>query len=57
MIFEAEPDQIAQLDGLQLVQLMRRLILAECRLVNIPLRAAIVPLQIRKGLAGATASR
>ena len=46
MIFEAKPDQIEQLDSLGLVQLMRRLILAECRLVNIPLRSAIVPLQI-----------
>jgi hypothetical protein len=46
MFFEADVTQIAQLDSLQLVQLMKRLILAECRLVNIPLRAARAPLQI-----------
>jgi hypothetical protein len=46
MIFEADPDQIKQLDSLALVRLMRRLMLAECSLVDIPLRAATVPLQI-----------
>lgn len=46
MIFEADPGQITSLDTLQLVQLMKRLMLAECRLVGIPLRAATVPLQI-----------
>ena len=46
MFFEAEANQINQLDSLQLVQLMKRLLLAECRLVDIPLRAATIPLQI-----------
>jgi hypothetical protein len=46
MIFEVSPDQISRLDGIALVQLMKRLLLAECRLAEIPLRAASVPLQI-----------
>lgn len=46
MTFEADTDQITRLDSMQLVQLMKRLLLAECRLVEIPLRAATVPLQI-----------
>ena len=46
MFFEADANQIEQLDSLQLVQLMKRLLLAECRLVDIPLRAATIPLQI-----------
>jgi hypothetical protein len=46
MIFEAEPDQVEALDSKELVQLMKLLILAECRLAQIPLRAAHVPLQI-----------
>ncbi|MGC4098229.1 MAG: hypothetical protein QM706_14035 [Nitrospira sp.] len=46
MIFEADEEQIARLQSLQLVQLMKRLLLAECRLVDIPLRAATVPLQV-----------
>lgn len=46
MFFEADEEQIARLQSLQLVQLMKRLLLAECRLVDIPLRAATVPLQI-----------
>ncbi|PKN63133.1 MAG: hypothetical protein CVU57_20940 [Deltaproteobacteria bacterium HGW-Deltaproteobacteria-15] len=46
MIFEADPNQITGLDSLQLVQLMKRLLLTECRLVGIPLRSATVPLQI-----------
>lgn len=46
MFFEADVDQISRLESLQLVQLMRRLLLAECRMVNIPLRAVAVPLQI-----------
>jgi hypothetical protein len=46
MIFEATPEQIRQLDSGVLVKLMKRLMLAECRLTDIPLRAAIVPLQI-----------
>lgn len=46
MIFESDPSQISRLDSLQLVQLMKRLLFAECRLVGIPLRAATVPLQI-----------
>ena len=46
MIFEAEPEQIEALDSKQLVQLMHLLLLAECRLAQIPLRAVHVPLQI-----------
>jgi hypothetical protein len=46
MIFEATPEQIRQLDNTVLVKLMKRLMLAECRLADIPLRAATVPLQI-----------
>lgn len=46
MIFEVDAEQISQLDSVTLVQLMKRLLLAECRLVDIPLRAAVVPLQI-----------
>jgi hypothetical protein len=46
VIFDAEPDYIATLDSLQLVRLMKRLLLAEARLADIPLRAASVPLQI-----------
>ena len=47
MFFEADANQIKQLDGLQLVQLMKHfLLLAECRLLDIPLRAATVPLQV-----------
>lgn len=46
MIFEAEPEQIEALDSRQLVRLMHLLLLAECRLAQIPLRAAHVPLQI-----------
>lgn len=46
VIFDATPDQIAQLSSLQLVQLLKRLLLAECRLVELPLRATFVPMQI-----------
>src|SRR6266511_1131724 len=46
MIFEADADQISRLNSQQLVQLMKRLLLAECHLVDVPLRAATVPLQI-----------
>jgi hypothetical protein len=46
MFFEADEEQIARLESLHLVQLMKRLLLAECRMVDIPLRAATVPLQI-----------
>jgi len=46
MIFEVTPEQIKQLDSTKLVKLMKRLMLAECRLANIPLRAIAVPLQI-----------
>ena len=46
MIFEADAEQIARLSSQKLVELMKRLLLAECQLVNIPLRAASVPLQI-----------
>ena len=46
MIFEADSEQIRQLDSVTLVRLMKLLMLAECRLVDIPLRATTVPLQI-----------
>ncbi|GLH80076.1 hypothetical protein SSBR45G_49850 [Bradyrhizobium sp. SSBR45G] len=46
MIFEAEPEQIEALDSKQLVQLMKLLIFAECRVAQIPLRATHVPMQI-----------
>lgn len=46
VIFEADPDQIDALDSKQLVHLMKLLLLAECRVAQIPLRAAHVPLQI-----------
>jgi hypothetical protein len=46
MIFEVDADQISRLDSVGLVQLMKRLLLAESQLVGIPLRAAAVPLQI-----------
>lgn len=46
MLFEADVDHIKRLTSLTLVQLMKRLMLAECRLADIPLRAAAIPLQI-----------
>jgi hypothetical protein len=46
MIFEADPEQIKALDSKELVRLMDLLLLAECRLARIPLRAAHVALQI-----------
>lgn len=46
MFFETDADQISRLGSPQLVQLMKRLVLAECRLIDIPLRSATVPLQI-----------
>jgi len=46
MFFEADEEQIARLQSLDLVRLMKRLLHAECRLIDIPLRAATVPLQI-----------
>lgn len=46
MIFEVTPDQISQLVATRLVELMKRLLLAECGLAKIPLRASSVPLQI-----------
>ncbi len=46
MIFEVDAEQISRLDSVALVQLMKRLLLAECQLVGIPMRAAAVPLQI-----------
>src|ERR1700726_3817676 len=46
MIFEVDAEQISRLDSITLVQRMKRLVLAECQLVGIPLRAAVVPLQI-----------
>ena len=46
MFFEADIKQIEQLDSHQLVLLLKSLILAEYRLVDIPLRAVSVPAQI-----------
>ena len=46
MIFEVDANQISRLDSVTLVQLMKRLLLAECQLVEIPLRAVAAPLQI-----------
>ncbi len=46
MFFDADTKQIEQLSSVQLVELLKRLLLAECRLVDIPLRATTVPLQI-----------
>ncbi|MDH5195100.1 MAG: hypothetical protein OEW32_15545 [Nitrospira sp.] len=46
MFFEADEEQIARLQSLDLVRLMKRLLHAECRLIDIPLRATTVPLQI-----------
>jgi hypothetical protein len=46
MIFEADPQQIETLDSKELVRLMHLLLLAECRLAQIPLRSAHVALQI-----------
>ena len=46
MIFEVDAQQIVRLDSVSLVQLMRRLLLVECQLVDIPLRATAAPLQI-----------
>ena len=46
MAFEADPDFIKTLDSVKLVKLMKRLLLAECRLTGIPLRASSVPLQV-----------
>ncbi|WP_139832169.1 hypothetical protein [Mesorhizobium australicum] len=45
-MFEIAPDFIKTLDSVMLVRLMKRLMLAECRLTDIPLRAASVPLQV-----------
>jgi hypothetical protein len=42
MIFESDPDQIKQLGSFKLVKLMKRLMLSECRLVDIPLRGVSV---------------
>lgn len=46
MLFDADPDYIASLDSTSLVKLLKRLVLAESRLVGIPLHGASVPLQI-----------
>ena len=46
MIFEVDAAQISRLDSVKLVQLMKRLLLAECQMVDIPLRAVAVPVQI-----------
>jgi hypothetical protein len=46
LLFDADPDHVALLDSTTLVKLLRRLVLAECRLIGIPLRNASVPLQI-----------
>lgn len=46
MIFEADPQQVQELDSKALVELLHRLLLAESRLAQIPLRASHVALQI-----------
>jgi hypothetical protein len=46
VLSEVDAEQISRLDSVALVQLMKRLLLAECQLVDIPLRGATVPLQI-----------
>ncbi len=46
MIFEVDAKTISQLSSIELVQVLKRLLLAECRLVAAPLRSAFVPLQI-----------
>jgi hypothetical protein len=46
LIFEADPKQIKDLDSKELVQLMHRLLLAESRLAQIPLRSSHTALQI-----------
>lgn len=46
MFFNADPDYVATLDSISLVKLLKRLVIAESRLIGIPLRAASVPLQI-----------
>jgi len=46
MLFDADPDFIAQLDDKSLVKLLKKLVLAESQLAGIPLRGAAVPLQI-----------
>lgn len=46
MFFEANTDYIITLDSVMLVKLMKRLMLAECRLAGVSLRAATAPLQV-----------
>lgn len=46
MLFDADPDFIERLDDKSLVNLLKRLVLAESRLAGIALRGAAVPLQI-----------
>lgn len=46
MFFEANTDFITTLDSVTLVKLMKRLMLAECRLAGVPLRGATAPLQV-----------
>jgi hypothetical protein len=46
MLFDADPDYVASLDSTSLVKLLKRLVLAESRLIGIPLRDVSVPLQI-----------
>jgi hypothetical protein len=46
MIFQANPDFIKTVGSTKLVELMKRLMLAECRLTGLPLRVASVPLQV-----------
>jgi hypothetical protein len=46
MLFDTDPDYIAALDSTSLVKLLKRLALAESRLMGISLRGASVPLQI-----------
>ncbi len=46
MVVEVSPEFIKTIDSVLLVRLMKRLMLAKCRLTDIPFRAASVPLQV-----------
>jgi hypothetical protein len=46
MLFEIEPDDVSRLGSADLVQLMKLLLLNEARNADVPLRAAVVPMQI-----------
>lgn len=45
-MFTLHPDELTNLDGLQLVELLRMLVHAEARKLGIPMRNVHVPLQI-----------